>query len=163
MACGCPVITTPLSSLPEVAGDAALYVDPDDAESLRQAFDAVREPERRGAMIAAGTTRAKALTWDAAAAAFASVLTAAAQTAEPDERAARDAVWGPLRRGQAHEEATSSGGRRRPERGPRPTRVGSLSKRVETLALFYLPPRAAARLRAVKASIRRVLRTRVAG
>ena len=81
MACGCPVITTPVSSLPEVAGDAALYVDPDDAASLRQALDAVRDPERRAAMIAAGEIRAEALTWDAAAAAFASVLTAAAQTA----------------------------------------------------------------------------------
>ena len=163
MACGCPVITTPFSSLPEVAGDAALYVDPDDAASLRQALDVVRDPERRAAMIAAGKIRAKVLTWDVAAAAFASVLTAATQTAESDERAARDAVWGSLRRGQAHEETTSSGGRRRPDREPRTTRVSSLSQRVETLALFYLPPRAAARLRAVKASIRRVLRTRVAG
>ena len=49
MACGCPVITTPLSSLPEVAGDAALYVDPDDAASLRQAFDDVRDPQTRAA------------------------------------------------------------------------------------------------------------------
>lgn len=30
LACACPVVTSNVSSLPEVAGDAALYVDPDD-------------------------------------------------------------------------------------------------------------------------------------
>lgn len=35
MACGCPVVTTREASMPEVAGDAALYMkDPDDAEGL---------------------------------------------------------------------------------------------------------------------------------
>jgi glycosyltransferase involved in cell wall biosynthesis len=161
MACGCPVITTALSSLPEVAGDAAVYVDADDPASLRQALDAVRDPERRAAMIAAGKTRTAALTWDAAAAAFASVLTAAAvKAAAPGERPAREAVWGPRRRERAQAETTSRAGRRRrPERAARATLVS----RVETVALFYLPPRAAARLRAVKASIRRILRTRAAG
>ena len=38
MACGCPVITSPVSSLPEVAGDAAIYVDPDDVRALCEAF-----------------------------------------------------------------------------------------------------------------------------
>ena len=157
MACGCPVITTALSSLPEVAGDAALYVDPDDPPSLRQALDAVRDPERRAALIAAGKVRAAALPWDAAAAAFASLLTDAAQSAAPGERAVRDAVWGPRRRERA--QATPSAGRRQREREAGAT----LLARAETLALFYLPPRAAARLRAVKASIRRVLRTGAAG
>ena len=63
MACGCPVITTPLSSLPEVAGDAAIYVDPDNADALREAFDQVRDPSRRMAMIAAGATRAAHFEW----------------------------------------------------------------------------------------------------
>ena len=57
MACGCPVITTKLASLPEVAGDAALYVDPDDPKSLREALNAVRDPERRATLVAAGTFR----------------------------------------------------------------------------------------------------------
>ena len=34
MACGCPVITATTSACPEVAGDAALLVDPDDVEGL---------------------------------------------------------------------------------------------------------------------------------
>lgn len=36
MANGCPVITTKRSSLPEVAGDAALYIDPESDESMVQ-------------------------------------------------------------------------------------------------------------------------------
>jgi glycosyltransferase involved in cell wall biosynthesis len=35
MACGVPVVTTALASLPEVGGDAALYVDPYDADDLK--------------------------------------------------------------------------------------------------------------------------------
>jgi glycosyltransferase involved in cell wall biosynthesis len=34
MACGCPVITSSVSSLPEIGGDAALYCNPDDEECL---------------------------------------------------------------------------------------------------------------------------------
>lgn len=36
MACGTPVITCNNSSLPEVGGDAALYVDPDDIDAMSQ-------------------------------------------------------------------------------------------------------------------------------
>lgn len=38
MACGTPVITTNVSSLPEVAGDAAILISPDDIPALRQAL-----------------------------------------------------------------------------------------------------------------------------
>lgn len=38
MACGTPVITTTASSLPEVAGSAALLVDPDDTDALTAAL-----------------------------------------------------------------------------------------------------------------------------
>jgi alpha-1,3-rhamnosyl/mannosyltransferase len=34
MACGCPVLTSDCSSLPEVAGDAAVLVDPTDTEAI---------------------------------------------------------------------------------------------------------------------------------
>lgn len=34
MSCGCPVITSKLSSLPEVCGDAALYINPYDVEDM---------------------------------------------------------------------------------------------------------------------------------
>ncbi len=39
MACGAPVICSNSSSLPETAGDAALYVRPDDAEGLAHCID----------------------------------------------------------------------------------------------------------------------------
>ncbi len=155
MACACPVITTPLSSLPEVAGDAALYVDPDDAASLRRAFDAVQDAETRAGMIAAGRIRAEARTWETAASTFGSLLATAAQTDTPDQRRAREALWGTLRQEQAEGEQLRRAQRRRPEGEAKAQR---LTARVETLALVYLPPRAIARLRALKASARRRLR-----
>ncbi|MRR14746.1 glycosyltransferase family 1 protein, partial [archaeon] len=39
LACGCPVITSNVSSLPEVVGDAALLVDPGDIGRLSEAMD----------------------------------------------------------------------------------------------------------------------------
>jgi glycosyltransferase involved in cell wall biosynthesis len=60
MACGCPVITATTAACPEVAGDAALLVDPDDMEGLgsameRMSFDQalVEELRRRGLRRAA--------------------------------------------------------------------------------------------------------------
>jgi glycosyltransferase involved in cell wall biosynthesis len=45
MACGCPVITSTAPACPEVVGDAALLVDPDDVEGLAAAMvRLVREP-----------------------------------------------------------------------------------------------------------------------
>jgi glycosyltransferase involved in cell wall biosynthesis len=41
MACGCPVVTATTSACPEVAGDAALLVDPDDVEGLESAMERV--------------------------------------------------------------------------------------------------------------------------
>ena len=58
-----------MSSLPEVAGDAAIYVDPDDPQSLQEAFDRTGTIPAT-AMIAAGSTRATRFTWVDAAAVF---------------------------------------------------------------------------------------------
>jgi len=41
MACGVPVITSNISSLPEVAGDAALLIDPQDIEALTAAIESI--------------------------------------------------------------------------------------------------------------------------
>lgn len=43
MACGCPVIVSHRGSLPEVVGDAALLIDPQDLDSLVGALRAVEE------------------------------------------------------------------------------------------------------------------------
>ena len=39
MACGCPVITSNTSSMPEVAGDAAIIIDPFDPASISEAIE----------------------------------------------------------------------------------------------------------------------------
>ncbi len=38
LACGCPVVTSPNSSLPEAGGEAALYADPMDTDALAEAM-----------------------------------------------------------------------------------------------------------------------------
>ncbi len=48
LACGTPTITSNVSSLPEVAGDAAILVDPYDKESLVSAMERVlSDPDLR--------------------------------------------------------------------------------------------------------------------
>jgi glycosyltransferase involved in cell wall biosynthesis len=65
MACGTPVVTSRVSSLPEVVGDAALLVDPYDirsiADGLMQVLD---DDETRERLIAHGHARARHFNWD---------------------------------------------------------------------------------------------------
>jgi glycosyltransferase involved in cell wall biosynthesis len=69
MRCGCPIVTSNTSSLPEVAGDAAVYCDPGDAESISNALIRVTSsPETRSLLISKGLARAKDLTWERCAA-----------------------------------------------------------------------------------------------
>jgi len=64
MQSGVPVITSTVSSLPEVAGDAALLVDPHDVGALRDALHALlADPGRRAALAAAGRERAAGFSW----------------------------------------------------------------------------------------------------
>ncbi len=68
MACGCPVVTSTISSMPEVAGDAALLVDPRDAEALAAALSRLlTDPALRSELRERGLTRSARFTWDAAA------------------------------------------------------------------------------------------------
>jgi glycosyltransferase involved in cell wall biosynthesis len=155
MASGCPVIATAVASVPEVAGDAAIYVDPDDPRELAAAFDAVREPTRRAAMIAAGLDRAAAFEWQRAAAAFASLLDEAAQPEAPEDRNARALDWQGRRELQAHVQA-----RQRATRSVAPPPAvrdlrSRLSRRLTTLALRHLPPGAVRRLRTLKSTLTR--------
>lgn len=48
MNCGCPVITTRQGSLPEVAGDAAAYVDPFDTKSITEGISKIINNEKLG-------------------------------------------------------------------------------------------------------------------
>jgi len=63
MSCGCPVITTSHASLPEVAGDAAIYVNPHDTAGIALALGEVRRPELRGPLVARGLERARMFSW----------------------------------------------------------------------------------------------------
>lgn len=68
MASGCPVITSRAAALPEVGGDAAVYVDPTEVASIREALALVlADPERRRAMRAAGLDQAKRFSYEATA------------------------------------------------------------------------------------------------
>ena len=68
MALGCPTIVAPCGALPEVCGDAALYVAPDDAAAWAMAICRLAEPgSQREAMIARGLQRARQFTWREAA------------------------------------------------------------------------------------------------
>lgn len=78
MACGCPVITTPMGSLAEVAGPAALLVDPQDVNGMARALLEVQLPETRKALVAAGLQRAQAFKWTDMAEKIKNVLLAAA-------------------------------------------------------------------------------------
>ena len=68
MACGCPVIASNTASLPEVCGDAALYVSPHDAPGLAQAIERVMSDEvERQRLVRLGRQRAERFSWTAAA------------------------------------------------------------------------------------------------
>jgi glycosyltransferase involved in cell wall biosynthesis len=65
MACGTPVVASDRGALPETCGDAALYVDPTDPDALARAcLLAARDPATRDRLVAAGSERARAFTWD---------------------------------------------------------------------------------------------------
>lgn len=64
MAAGCPVVTSHLSSLPEVAGDAALLVDPNDVNAITEAIRAVYTDSALSSHLSeSGRARAKSFQW----------------------------------------------------------------------------------------------------
>jgi glycosyltransferase involved in cell wall biosynthesis len=69
MACGAPVIASNCSSLPEVAGDAAILVAPDAGSAHVEAIEAVLKDSRiRDALRERGRLRSRNFTWAASAA-----------------------------------------------------------------------------------------------
>ncbi len=68
MACGCPVITSNVSSLPEVAGEAALLIDPYRIETITSALvSLLTNPSLAQTLIQKGFEQARRFTWEAAA------------------------------------------------------------------------------------------------
>jgi len=68
MACGTPVVTSNVSSLPEVAGDAALMVNPTDVPAIAKALrELVENTETRSTLQLRGYQQAQRFTWERAA------------------------------------------------------------------------------------------------
>lgn len=68
MACGTPVITSNLSSLPEVAGDAGILVDPLDTDAISEAImGSLTDADLRQQLLAAGFEQVKRFSWSRAA------------------------------------------------------------------------------------------------
>jgi glycosyltransferase involved in cell wall biosynthesis len=64
MACGTPVVTSDVSSLPEITGDAALLIDPNDERALANALIEIVNDERlRAELREKGIAQAKKFTW----------------------------------------------------------------------------------------------------
>lgn len=60
-----PVLTSNVSSLPEVAGDAAMLVDPTDPDAIAAGLDQLlADPDLRNVLRAAGMARVAAFTWE---------------------------------------------------------------------------------------------------
>jgi glycosyltransferase involved in cell wall biosynthesis len=67
MACGTPVVTSNVSSLPEIAGGAALLVDPRDTASIADGLQrAATDQTLRADLITKGLARARQFSWNAA-------------------------------------------------------------------------------------------------
>ncbi len=70
MACGCPVIASNVTSLPEVIGDAGLLISPDDDQGFAEAMAHLltdKDKTGRETFIARGLEQAKKFSWDVSA------------------------------------------------------------------------------------------------
>jgi glycosyltransferase involved in cell wall biosynthesis len=76
MAAGCPVVTSNVSAMPEVAGDGAIYVDPFEVESMAQGM--MQAFSKKSDLIQKGLIRAKQFNWHTTALKTAKVIAAGA-------------------------------------------------------------------------------------
>ncbi|MBF2016557.1 MAG: glycosyltransferase family 4 protein [Rivularia sp. T60_A2020_040] len=68
MACGTPVITSNVSAMPEVVGDAGILVEPTNSQEIANAVEKLyQDAVYRQKLIAMGIERAKLFTWEATA------------------------------------------------------------------------------------------------
>lgn len=109
MACGCPVITCPISSIPEVGGDAVVYIDPDSPAALQEALEQVQQPNVRQRLVTAGLAQAEQFTWARSAEVVAKTLLEVAKTSS-DRKSATGGdrtilLWTHLRQWQAAQQS----------------------------------------------------------
>ncbi len=62
--CEVPVITATTTSMPEVAGEAALFCDPENYQQIAEAMHKVGEPLVKDRLIALGKERSELFTWE---------------------------------------------------------------------------------------------------
>ncbi|MBW4432818.1 MAG: glycosyltransferase family 4 protein [Pelatocladus maniniholoensis HA4357-MV3] len=75
MGCGTPVITSNISSLPEVAGDAAILINPYDIREITEAMDKIAtDTQLRDRLSVASINRANLFSWEKTGLATAEVL-----------------------------------------------------------------------------------------
>jgi glycosyltransferase involved in cell wall biosynthesis len=64
MACGTPVISSNTSSMPEIGGDAALYVTPENPQTIADAIvEILKNKELQAELVKKGLERAALFTW----------------------------------------------------------------------------------------------------
>ncbi len=94
MECGCPVICTASSSLPEVVGDAALFVDPDNPDGLAAQIETLaNDAGRRADLVAAGRAQAGNFSWRKTAAATLAAYRKLVPAATPTSEQKVSAYW----------------------------------------------------------------------
>jgi len=82
MACGVPVVASLTSALPEVVGDAGVYINPFDVDDLRRGMQLVLDDlDLRSALRGRGLQRARQFSWNRVAARISAVLADAANGA----------------------------------------------------------------------------------
>lgn len=68
MACGCPVVASDLSSLPELGGDAAVYINPYDVNNIAASMkELIVDNNLRNKLVERGIKRAGLFSWEKAA------------------------------------------------------------------------------------------------
>jgi glycosyltransferase involved in cell wall biosynthesis len=79
MAAGVPVVATAVGAVPEVVGDGAWLVEPDDGDALTEALVTVLgDAERRAELVDKGRCRAARFTWEECGAGLAELYSDAA-------------------------------------------------------------------------------------
>lgn len=64
MACGCPVLTSNISSMPEVAGNGAILVDPYSINAIANGIKDITKPQTRAKLIKMGFQQIKKFSWE---------------------------------------------------------------------------------------------------
>jgi glycosyltransferase involved in cell wall biosynthesis len=100
MAAGVPVVATAAGAVPEVVGDGAVLVDPADADALAGALgDVLAGGPSVDELVARGTRRSQAFSWEACAEGLAALYADAAADADPAVPG-RPAARGPVAGGR---------------------------------------------------------------